>query len=81
LFAKSKPDIAVQILALSEAWAEKFPAPRDALFDKPYYERFLHTARTTLPAADFTSTWQTGSPLTLPAAIELAVQPLESMEV
>ena len=78
LMAEAKPDVAVRILALSETWAGKFPAPRDALFDKPYYERFLNTARAALTTAEFTTAWEAGQALTLPEAIELASKALKN---
>jgi len=78
-FVEKRPRIAVQILAHSESMRQLFPTPRDPIFDKPYFERFISSARAKLSEAEFMSAWKTGLKMTTDEAIELAVKTVEEM--
>jgi len=78
-FVEKRPRIAVQILAHSESLWQSFPVPRDPIFDKPYFDRFLAAARAKLSEAEFTSAWEVGLKMTMKEAIELAFKTLEEM--
>src|SRR6185503_16798167 len=61
LFVEKKTQTAVHILAFSESLARLSAVHRDPILDKPYYDRFLSTARAKLSEAEFTSAWADGS--------------------
>jgi predicted ATPase len=75
LFVERETQTAVQFLALSES----FSHPRDAIFNKPYFDRFLSAARAKLSEDEFTSAWEAGLKMTLDDAVELALQSIEEI--
>jgi hypothetical protein len=76
---EKKTQIAVKILAHSESMRQSFPTPRDPIFDKPYFERFISSACEKLSEAEFTSAWEAGLKMTADEAIELALKTVEEM--
>jgi predicted ATPase/class 3 adenylate cyclase len=80
LFVEKQPQIAVKILAHSESMWQTFRAPWwIAVYDKPYFDRFLSTARAKLNETDFTLAWEAGLRMTTEEAVELASATIESM--
>ena len=79
LFVEKRPQTAVQVLAFSESLAQAFPTPRHAVFDKPYFERFLAAARANLCQAEFASAWEAGLKMTVDDAVELALKAVEGL--
>jgi hypothetical protein len=79
LFAEMKPRVAMQLLSLGGMMAQKLPHPRDPIFDKPYFERFLSAARAKLSEDEFTSAWEAGLKMTVDEAVDLALKTVEEM--
>lgn len=79
LFAEMKPRVATQFLSLSGRMSQKFPHPRDPIFDKPYFDRFVFAARAKLSEAEFTSAWEAGLKMTVDDAVDLALKTMEEI--
>ena len=74
LFVEDKTRVAIQILAFTESLAQTFAVSRDAVFDKPYFSRFVAAGREKLTEDEFTSAWEAGSKMTLDEAIAYALK-------
>jgi len=79
LFVERATQTAVQILALSESFSQSLRVPRDPIFNKPYFDRFLSAARAKLSEDEFTSAWEAGLKMTVDEAVELALQTVEEI--
>ncbi len=79
LFVERDAQTAVQILALSESFSQSLRVPRDPIFNKPYFDRFLSAARAKLSEDEFTSAWEAGLKMTVDDAVELALQSIEEI--
>jgi tetratricopeptide (TPR) repeat protein len=78
-FVEKKPEVAIQILGLNEILSQKLPHPRDPIFDKPYFDRFLSAARAKLSEKEFTVCWEKGKKMSLENALNLVLKALEEM--
>jgi hypothetical protein len=78
-FVEKKPQVAIQILGLNEILSQNLPHPRDPIYDKPYFDRFLSAARAKLIEADFNEAWELGMKMTIDEAIGLALKTVEKM--
>lgn len=79
LLVERKTETAVQILALSESLAQTRAVPRDLVYDKLYFDRFLSKARRKLTKTEFMSAWEAGFHMTLDQAINLALIATEEL--
>jgi hypothetical protein len=79
LLVEEHAQTAVQILALSESLARVRAVPRDLVYDKLYFDRFLTMARAKLHEDEFAIAWQAGSKMTVERAIELVLNTVEEM--
>ena len=79
LFVERDALTAVQILALSEAFSQSLSVPRDPIFDKPYFDRFVSAARAKLSKAEFAAAWEAGMKMSLDEALDLALETVEEM--
>ena len=78
LFVERETQTAVQILALSEAFSQSLRVPRDPIFNKPYFDRFLSVARAKLSEDEFTSGvggW--ALKMTMDEAVDLALKTVD----
>jgi hypothetical protein len=74
LLAEENPQAAVQILALTESLSLSLPGPRDPIFDKPYFDRFLAEAKAKITEDQFRYAWKTGSKMTIDEAVSFVLK-------
>jgi predicted ATPase/DNA-binding SARP family transcriptional activator/class 3 adenylate cyclase len=77
LLVEKKNPAAVQILAFTEFFTRSASVRRDPIFDKPYFDRFLSTARAKLNEAEFTSAWEMGGRMSLDEGIAYLLKELQ----
>jgi predicted ATPase/DNA-binding XRE family transcriptional regulator len=79
LFVEKNPRLAAQILGLNETLSQRLPHPRDPIYDKPYFDRFLSMTQAKLSDAEFAPAWEAGLKLTVDEAVDLALNAMEEM--
>jgi tetratricopeptide (TPR) repeat protein len=79
MFLGEKPQIGLQLLGLTETLWQQLSFPRNPIEDKPYFERFLTTAREKLSEDQFITAWDAGLKMTVEEAIGLALKTIEQI--
>ena len=74
MYLESKPQIALQLIGLSERIWQTLPRPKSPVLHEPYIDLFLPAVRNRLSKEEFKFAWEAGQKISVDEAIELVMK-------